>query len=206
MADTVSTLVAEVQSVVDVTADQALTALNRRHRVMVARSKCLRRVFSTSVAAGQATYYLPTAPEIIQLYQLKVGGVPYSPGRFGDLYAGAQGTLTLSGPGGVYVRYDPAAGEPQLRFYPAPSEATYVELAAAVLPTDLTTDGGLAVDSDFYDALVDGATATFLRREGEGDPASLEARFDQACEELRRRVATKYRSGPAQIRLQGVNA
>jgi predicted RNase H-like nuclease len=58
------------------------------------------------------------------------------------------------------------------------------------LPADLTIGGAatqLQVDHDLFDALVAGAVATFLREQGEGDPATLEALFQAACEEQYKR-------------------
>jgi hypothetical protein len=54
---------------------------------------------------------------------------------------------------------------------------------------------------------VEGAAATELFRIGEGDPVSLETKFDSACDEQRRRARRRNRgSGTTQIRIQGVNA
>jgi hypothetical protein len=65
----------------------------------------------------------------------------------------------------------------------------------------------LKVDLDLLDALVEGAAATELFRIGEGDPVSLETKFDSACDEQRRRARRRNRgSGTTQIRIQGVNA
>lgn len=58
------------------------------------------------------------------------------------------------------------------------------------MPADLTLAGSAStvqVDEDLRSALVSGAVATFLREQGEGDPATLEALFQAACEEQYRR-------------------
>jgi hypothetical protein len=66
------------------------------------------------------------------------------------------------------------------------------------------TVGPIHVDRDLWTPLVEGVVATFLRRDGEGDPAVLEQRFDGACDEqfrrnLRRAADVLY-SVPALLR------
>lgn len=67
----------------------------------------------------------------------------------------------------------------------------------------------LKVPSEFYDALIEGAIATGLTRvESRPDLAApFETKFADACTELLTEVNKRYRgSGPAQIRLAGINA
>lgn len=206
MADSVAVLMAEVRSIVDVTDDEALSALNRRHRRMVARGRSLRKRLEVGpTVAGQPFYAVSGVTEALGI---SVGGAPYAPARRQDIYAYGQGTLVWEGPGLVVVDAS-AAGVEGLTLVPAPSDAgASIELFAVVVPADLTagdTVSALHVDPDYYDVLVDAASATFLRRIGEGNPEAIEARFEGACEELRSRVNRRLRPGPGQIRLQGVN-
>jgi hypothetical protein len=210
MADNVDTLVAEILSVVDVSTTEALTQLNRRHRTMVARAKCLRkRIAVASTTANVAEYPL----DVIELYALEVAGVPYGKARRPDIYGYSQGTLLWSGPdgSGLIVADADAAGVTGITLIPTPTQTGLAITAfAAVKPDDLAAGGPastIKVDNDFYNALVEGACATFLRRIGEGDPGTGEQIFDGACEEMRRRAARRFRgAGPAQIRVQGINA
>jgi hypothetical protein len=212
MADDVDTLVAEIRSVVDVDVPTAVAALNRRHRRMCARAKSYRKTVAVgNTVAGTADYAL----EVIEAYTFEVGGVPYGRARLGDSFAFSQGALVWSstGSGGLIVAEANASGVKGIRLIPTPdvsSAGLAITCLAAVTPPDLAAGGAtstIQVDADFYDALVEGATATILRRQGEGAPATGEQIFDAACEELRLRVARRFRgSGPSQIRLQGLNA
>lgn len=209
MADNVQTLIDEIRTVVDVSATEALTALNRRHKRMVARARSFRGPYSLgNTVAGQASYTLGRT--IIEVYAVTVAGVPYSKARRPDIYAASQDAVVWEGDGGLIVE-DTVAGDPAFTFIPVPTESGLAIIAyAAIEPADLQAADpatALKVDDDFYDALVEGAASTFLARIGEGDPDRLEARFEAACEEMRRRQRRRLRgAGPSQIRVQGVNA
>jgi hypothetical protein len=209
MADTVDALVGEVQSIVDVSPAEALTALNRRYRAMVARSRLVRKRLAVGPTVASQSFYPVSG--VVELLGVSVNGVPYGKGAHTDFYGAALGSLTWSGPGGLVVADASSAGVSGVSLIPTPTEAGLsIELFAAVFPADLAAGGAastIVVDPDFLDVLVEAAASTYLRRQGEGDPNTSDARFDQACEELRRRVNHRYRSsGPAQIRVQGVNA
>lgn len=212
MADTIDGLVAEIRTVVDVTAVEALSALNRRHRTMVSRARSYRKVVELGpTVAGTGFYAAPAGLVEFLPGGLRVGGIPYSKARRDDVYAQAQGTLSWTGPGGLVVVDADDTGVQGLSFVPEPTEDDLsIEAFVALLPADVVSGNpatALRVDADMYDALVDAASATFLWRQGEGDYATAEQRFDAACEELRRRVNHRFRGpGPAQIRLQGINA
>lgn len=209
MAESVATLVAEVKQVVDVTDDQALTALNRRHRRMVAVGRSRRsRVEIGPTVAGQAFYPVTGVVEALGVF---IDGVPQGKARREDVYAYQRGGLVWSTPGGLIVTDASSAGVAGLSFIPGPTDAGLsIELYAALLPADLLLGDPISavkVDPDFYDALVEGAASTWLRREGEGDPNGSDARFDAECERLRQRVNARFRgSGPSQIRVLGINA
>jgi hypothetical protein len=212
VADNVDTLVAEIQSVVDIDAAGALTRLNRAHRRMCARAKSYRKTVAVgNTVAGTSDYAL----DVIEAYTFEVGGVPYGRARQGDSFAYGLGQLTWRSPGngGLIVAEADSSGVQGIRLIPTPDSSSAglaITSFAAVTPPDLVAGGAAStihVDQDFYDALVEGAVATTLRRQGEGDPAGSDQIFDGACEELRQRVARRYRgSGPSQIRVQGVNA
>jgi hypothetical protein len=208
VADDVDSLVAELQAVVDVDATAAVRLLNRRHRQMVARGRCYRVpvAFGSSVA-DQAAYPFPASPQIVELQQVTVDGVPYGKARRNDGYSYSQGALEWSGPVGLWF----AEEDSTLILTPAPGTAGLAIVGQALaLPPDLVAGGAattLKIDLDLVDALVEGAAATELFRIGEGDPVSFETKFDTACEEQRRRARRRNRgSGTTQIRIQGVNA
>lgn len=210
MPDTVQTLVDEVLSVAEVDSPTALRVLNRRYRSMVARSRCLRkRVAVGNTVAGTAFYPL----DVIELYSLEVAGVPYGKARRPDIYGYSQGTLLWVGPagGGLIVADASTAGVKGLTLIPAPTTTgAAITAYAAVKPTDMALVDDVAtlvIDDDFHEALVEGAQGTLLRRIGEGDPDALDARFEAACEEQRRRTQRRFRGGgPAQIRVEGLSA
>lgn len=213
MADTVQQLVDDVrvEGAFDVTPEQALRWLTRRHRKMVARARCYRKTVSIGpTVADQRDYALPEG--VVQLFELTVDGVTYGNGRHADLAQGAQGYLLLSDSGGVVVAEEDEAGASEVALYPTPTTAgSEVLVRATFLPPDLDVadDSTLKIPGDFTDALVAGAIATGLRRvEHRSDLAQPhEQEFADACEELRRQVNRRYRGpGPAQIRVVGYNA
>ncbi len=87
---------------------------------------------------------------------------------------------------------------------PAPDvSGKSIELFTVIEPLtlDQLTDPVIVPD-DYTDALVSGAAATFLEREPEQQQLAerLEAKFDNACEELRQQTARLLRgTGPATI-------
>lgn len=214
MPDTMQTLVDEVLEVVDITEARALRELNRRYQAMCARAESLvvRLDAGPVDSAGVLVVDVSaTVGEIVRILGVEAADVFYSPGRLMDADAYVAGRLVLSGPGGLVTQIARrGAAEMEMVFTPAPATSVDVTVHAAVSPlpvlaAELLTD--LAVDQDLVPALVEGATARPLAQQGEGDADRLEARFDVACQELARRVRRRARGvGPAQIRVQGLNA
>lgn len=207
----VADLVADVRTVgFDATDTVILGWLNRRHLSMCARSKVYRRTdSSTLTVAGQQNYPLPV--DLVEVYSLSVGGQPYGRGLYEDLLAGAAGFLVVNGPGGIVVDSADDAGGPELALFPTPTvDGTPIVIYGQFTPGPLSLDplapGGLLIPDDLLDGLVAGAVATgYTRVDSRQDLAEgLEAQFDNACEELRRRVRRQYGPrGPRQIRVGG---
>lgn len=213
MPDTVSDLVTAVKSEAsfDVTDAVALGWLNRRHRVMVRRSRCYRYTASLgSTVAGQRDYALPTG--LVESYEVDVGGLAYGKAKHTDFANGAQGYVVLSGDGGIFGAEESATGDLEVALFPTPTTSGQaITIRAAWLPPDLSMSDSttLKIPSSYNDALIAGAVGTGLRRvEHRPDLAQPhEQEFADACEELRREVNRRYRgSGPAQIRVVGLNA
>lgn len=213
MPDTVQDLLAAVKSEAsfDVTDPVALGWLNRRHRVMVQRSRCYRYTVQLGpTVAGQRDYPLPTG--LVESYEVDVNGLVYGKAKHTDLANGAAGYIVLSGEGGIFGAEESATGDLEVALYPTPTTTgDTISMRAAWLPPDLSTSDTttLKVPQSFTDALIAGAVATGLRRmEHRPDLAQPhEQEFADACEELRRLVRRQYRgSGPAVIRVVGLNA
>jgi hypothetical protein len=213
MAETVQQLVDDVvnEGSFDVTPAQALRWLNRRHRVMVVESRSSRRTVSIGpTVAGQRDYALPV--ELVQIYEVLVGGTTYTNGRHQDLSLGANGFLVLDGEGGIVSPEETSTGAAEIALYPTPEkDGDTLEVRGAFLPADLSTsdDSTLRVPGDFADALVAGAIATGLRRiEGRPDLAqSFEQEFADGVARLKTQTMKRYRGpGVVQIRVAGVNA
>lgn len=218
MADTVAQLVEQVltEGQFDATNPQVLRWLSVRQRQMCRRSKCYRKTLSIGPTVnGQASYTLPA--EVVEILQVTVGGIVYGHMRHTDPPEGAKGWIWLGGEGGVAGREDDASGAQQLRIYPAPATGSSpepgqtLELWAVVRPPDLVegTESTLVIPGEYMDALVSGAIATgLLRTENRPDLAStFEQVFDTGCSELLQQSNRRFRgTGPAQIRVAGINA
>lgn len=215
MADTVQQLVTDVltEGSFDATSDQALRWLNRRHRSMVARSRCYRKTVNIGpTVANQRDYALGS--DVVEIFEVTVNGMPAGRARHVDLALGALSYVILSGDGRVLAPEEDATGGAEIGFYPTPDTAGQtINVRAAFMPADLSTsdDTTLKVPADFYDPLVSGALATALSRAPGDFRPDLADRHEQAftaaCEELRRRVNRRYRAtGPSQIRVVGLNA
>lgn len=215
MPDTVQTLIDEVtqEGGFEATDVQALRWLNRRHRFIVAQSRSLRdRVQVGPTVAGQEFY---AVSNVVETYNVEVGGVPYAKARRPDVYGYSQGTLLWTGPtgAGFVVEDVDESGVQGFTLIPPPDSAgTAITIWAAVPPADLAAAdpaSALKIDSDCYDGLVSGAIATgLLRIEQRPDLAAPhEQIFAATVEMMRQRVKRRYNtSGPAQIRVVGVNA
>lgn len=215
MADTVSQLVSDVltEGSFDADSSQALKWLNRRHRKMVARSRCYRKTTEIGpTVASQRDYAIPA--DVVEILEVTVAGMPAGRARHVDLALGALSYVILSGDGRVLAPEESATGAAEIGLYPSPDTAGQsIQMRAAFLPPDLATgdDTTLKIPQDFTETLVSGAIAWGLRV-APGDfradlAQSFEQEFNDGCEELRRQVARRYRAtGPSQIRVQGVNA
>jgi hypothetical protein len=176
---------------------------------MCARSRCYRSTVSYGTTTVGVSNYSPAggSPEVVELLEMYVGGAPYGKARRNSWYSYENGVLVWRGPPGLWF----AEQGGTLVITPTPSEAGLsLSGLGAVMPPDLTVGGASSqfkIDSDMQEPLVNGAAGTELLRIGEGDPASMEATFGAACDELRRRVRKRYQgSGPKQILISGVNA
>lgn len=211
MADTVATLIAEVreEGQFDATEAQALNWLNRRHRFMVAGARSFRRRVPTGfTVAGVQDVLVPAG--IVEVYDVWVNGEHRVRIPRQDAQAAQNGTLSYSGPS-FYAEAADAGGVEYLLLLPAPTaNGQPVEIYAAMFPPDLQASdsaSALKVDLDLYDALVSGAISTgLLRLEQRQDLAAPhEQAFVNGVEMLKRRVQRRYRPGPKQIRIAGVN-
>lgn len=194
----------------DASSDQALAWLDARHKTMVARSRCYRRTLSIgSTVDGQRDYALPG--ELVELLQVNVGGIDVPKARSTDLSPLTQGTYALvDAEGSIFAPDEDSAGALEIAFYPIPdTSGKPILVRGAFLPPDLDIGDNttVKVPADFHDRLVNGALATALERlENRLDlSATHDGKFDQGCEELRKRVSRRYRGpGPARIRFTTV--
>lgn len=211
MPSTTAELITDVKDGAgDIDDATALRYLNKRQRSMCARSGWFRETVEIGpTMVGQDEYALGADVDV--LYSLTVDGVPYTKRSHGDIDRLKVGWSTRVGDGGFFSITDDTAGAVKLRLYPAPTVAGLAMLAwASVAPPAMVAGGqGPMVPDDFTDALVEGAIATWLARKDEnfGSADRNEGRFDNACEELRRRAKRRFRpGGVAQARVLGVNA
>lgn len=218
MADTVAQLVEQVvtEAQFDCTNAQALRWLTVRQRQMCRRSKWYRKTLNIGPTVNkQASYSVPA--EVVEILQVTVGGQVFGHMHHTDPPEGAKGWIWLGGEGGVAGREDSSTGEAQLRLYPIPETNTSIETGVALevwavcRPPDLVEgqDSTLVIPGEYADALVSGAIATgMLRTESRPDLASaFEQIFDAACSELLQQSNRRFRgTGPAQIRVAGINA
>lgn len=214
MAETVQQLVDDIrqEGAFDVTEPQALRWLDRRHKAMCARGRVYRKTAEFGpTAAGQQLYGVGAG--LVEAADVSVGGLPYTRGRHPDVVQDANGWLSLSGLGGLFVETASAAAANQIALIPTPSEAGLaVAVYGVFLPPSLELDNapGLMVDEDLVEGLLAGVFATGLSRPSEARldlAANYEAQFSAACEEQRRRVNRRLRgSGPSHIRVEAVNA
>lgn len=192
----------------DATEAQVLAWLNGRHKAMVARSRCFRKSLAVGNTVIGTSFY---ALDVIELYNLEVGGVPYMKARRPDIYGYSQGTLLWTGKGttGLIVADASSAGVRGISLVPTPTAVQAIVAYAAVAAPNLALADNVLPDDDFAEALIDATAATGYKRDTERMElaAPFEQMFTDACEELRRRVQRRYRGpGPTQIRVIGVNA
>lgn len=217
MAEAVSAVVSEIlaQGSFDLTSTEALRILNRRHKEMNRRARINRNSVAAtySGATGSSGVYRSTAA-LVELLQIQVGNsTDWSHTRRADVGAMIEGTLVLSGPGGVFVEF--GVGLPDLTawlLYPDPGAAAVVTIYGVYEPSDLLINDTVpfVCDPDMVEGLMAGVFATALARPGEARPdlaAQQEQIFQAACDEQKRIVDRRYRGrGPATIRLHGLVA
>jgi hypothetical protein len=214
MATTVSALCTEIiaQGAFDLTSADVLTVLNRRHKKMVGKARTYRKTVSAGpTVANQAEYTAPA--DLVAALELLVAGVTYGKARRADKSRGALDRLWLTGDGGIFYENASSAGVDQFGLYPVPAEAGLaIDVYGAFLPPDLLLNDSvpLYVDDDAVEGLKEGVYATLLRAPGEARQdlaGGHEAVFVAETEELRLREKRRLRgNGPAQIRVQGINA
>lgn len=204
----------------DASQEQALRWLNERQRLMVARARNFRKTLSIpgGVVYGQSSYLLP--PGILEILQITVGGIVYGNARHNDYAEGERGWVWLGGEGGIAGRDDDSAGAQYVRLFPVPAqgstglqpeEGAAISLYVAAQAPTLTIDneGTVVVPDEYLSGLISGAIATgLLRVENRPDLAKPhEELFDAACQELLRATNRRFRgTGPAQVRVKGINA
>lgn len=215
MADSVAQLIEDVRGEggFDATEAQVLRWLNRKWFQMVTEARAFRKAVAVgTTTAGEAFY--PFSP--VEAYSFELNGVPYGRARRPDVYAQEQGRLVWEGDGGLILGGADIAGVRGITLIPAPEEdGLEITSFAAVKPDPLTNDAAgdallLAVlEDEFSDELVAGAIATALGRLRRRPDlaASYEQVFGGGVDRLLLRTKRRFRGGgPAQIRVQGVNA
>lgn len=196
----------------DVPEPRVVRRLSDAHGLMCARSKCFRRKVSLgTVVEGQSDYAVPA--EVVEILEVTVGGVPFAAGRHSDIAQSVQHWLWLTVPtGSGFAAADhDTAGAAKLGLFPAPSASgAEIVVYAVCRPAPLVSgeDAGLKIPPEFHPHLVEGAIAMFLRRtEGRHDQAQpFDERFANACVELQRQTARRFKVGPREARLRGINA
>lgn len=185
----------------DITEDEALDLLNERHRTMCVRAELLipRRTVGTTVA-GEADYTLTSLVADVKEVILDGTPIDFAPEFITDAY-------DLLGTGGyTYWSFHPkASGGANLHLTPAPSEdGLLLEARVVERPEDLALTQEPLVPQEYHRALREGVAASLMAEDAEQAAVAdrLEARFDNACEELRRQLRRGRRAGPARIRLE----
>ena len=189
---------------VDATDTQIVAALNQRHRRMVARTGCYRKDLSIGPGvAGQEAYAIPA--EVLEVAVIDVDGLPWQRAPIIDFRKVKSGRLQLLGGGGVFAQGSTSAGAEEVRLYPTPAAGAVLTATAAVRAPELVSGGQApVVPPEFFEDLVAGAAGVlFGRMDNRLDmAATLDAKFDAACEELRRTVRKRLSTGPARIRIE----
>lgn len=208
MGEAVSVLLEEVVSGYgfDVDATDALRALNRAHSTMVRRARLRKGQVLLDTTVVDVRDYALDGKGVLEVLDLEVGGVPYNraPRRAQQAYA--RGTLSWTPTGvGLFVDTADGFGVGQVGLIPPPSVAGLpIIVFGAIEAEPLESGGTVLIPTDYEDAVVGQAAASFYRKEPEqaGTARELEAMFDAKCEELRHAVAKQKRgAGPATIRV-----
>lgn len=183
----------------DVSETEALALVNERHKTMVVRAEMLVPVREVGpTVADQAEYALSALTADIR--QVKVDGtaIDYTTAWQGDVYDTYPNGYTY------WSAHPKASGTLNLHISPAPSEDGLSILVRAVeRPDDLETNQRPLVPEEYHRAIREGVAASLMAEDAEqaGVADRLEARFDNACEELRRQLRRGRRAGPAEIKL-----
>ena len=193
----------------DNTDDEILEWANERQKEMVAVARSRRQLVSIGpTVVDQPDYDVPAT--IVHLFEVAVSGAPYGGTIHTDLALADQSDLVWLGNGLWAVGENEDDGTKKIRLIPAPSEAGQtIVLYAAVRAPELTLAGQVYIDDEFVRYLRYGAMATGwdLNAEDGNTSERYEARFEAGVERYRRWVARRFRgSGPAQIRVKGLNA
>lgn len=192
----------------DNTDAEILTWADERQKEMVAAARARRKLVSIGpTVADQPDYALPAS--IAHIFEVAVSDAPYSGTIHTDIAAADQSELVWVG-NGLWSVGEDSAGVRKVWLIPAPSEAGQtIVLYAAIKADTLTLGGDVYIDDEFVRYLRYGALATGwdLNAEDGNTSDRYEARFEQGVERYRRWVARRFRgSGPAQIRVKGLNA
>jgi hypothetical protein len=208
VATTVQSLLDDIanEGSFDATPGQALRWLDRRHRLMVARSLCVREKRAATATLDSAdalsTVDLTGVGEPVEIWEVTAGTLRFSLTRHGDLAAYAEGLLAWTGTDGLVV----VEGS-SLILWPALDDAATVEVFAAWEAATLTAADSVAVDDESVEGLLAGVFATALSRPNEARPdlaAYYEDQFATACEEQRLRTRRRLKgAGVKQVRLDG---
>lgn len=217
----VSDLITEISTVggFDITPTDALTVLDRRHKLMCARARAHRMRRTVTVAtAANATYSTLAMPvDVVEVFQIEGTGtdgvIAYQRTESGDRSAIMDGSLTVSLRRGIFLEDDEddatdTGPDTSLILYPALDNASSVTVRGAFQPPTITTaeTGGafIRVPDEYRQGLLAGVYADLLNRPSEARPdlaGVQEQIFSQACGEYRDRVDRRYRTrGPRQIR------
>lgn len=189
----------------DVEPERALAWLNDRHAEMVAKARALKQRLALGVTDGGASI---VAPNVVELYELKIGGSSYKRVRRQDMEKARAQQLRISWPGLIFSSEANVGGNATFEIYPGPAADQEIEVFAAMRPPNLGRGDRTMVPRERERALIEGAFATGLAFDTEqlGAADRFEGRFDLACAELYREVKRQFRgSGPSQILLHGVN-
>lgn len=199
------------QSGTDASRATVLSLLNEAYMQQVADARWLQESVAVgTTVAGQATYAVPTSPEIVEVTGLKVGSYPWTRQGEQEMWENtALGGGNWTGRYGSYAPSYDSAGVLSITLWPTPdSSGTAITAKAAVLPTALTDSGGSVpiTPTDSHGSLIDGASAFVLMRVDERPDlaAPFMQRFNDWTEKLRRRKNSMLRGrGPVQVQVQG---
>lgn len=192
----------------DNTDDEILGWADERQKEMVAAARARRSLVDIGpTVADQQAYDLPAT--VVHLFEVTVSDAPYSGTIHTDIALAGQSELVWLGNGLWNVGEDDA-GARKLYLIPSPTEDGQTIIAYAALAAEtLTLAGDVFIDDQFVRYLRYGAISTGwdLNAEDGGLGERYEARFEQGVERYRRFVNRRFRgSGPAQIRVKGLNA